>query len=174
MKKIFRSLNNFLTIFAKEKKSKYYYLIIFNLIIVFLEMLSLGLLFPLLSLIVDPNFILKIYKYNNVFINDLSLNQILILILILILTLFFLKNIIIGLLSWIQIEYSLYLQNEIATSLLKKYIFSDYLFHKFNDSAKFIRILNNDSFVVVTGFIIPSFLFITEIFIFFGIIRIKY
>ena len=34
----------------------------------------------------------------------------------------FLKNIIIGLLSWIQIEYSLYLQNEIATSLLKKYI----------------------------------------------------
>lgn len=170
MKKLLRSLNNFLTIFAIEKKSKYYFLVISNIIVVFLEMLSLGLLFPLLSLIVDPNFVIKIYQYDIGFINNLSLNQILILILILISILFFLKNITIGLLSWIQIRYSFYLQNAIATNLLKKYIFSDYLFHKSNDTSKFIRVVNNDSFVVITGFIIPSFLFFTEIFIFLGII----
>ena len=62
------------------------------------------------------------------------------------------------------------MQNQIATSLLKKYISSDYLFHKSNDSSKFIRVLNNDSFIVITCFIIPSFLLFTEIFIFLGII----
>lgn len=170
MKNLLSSINNFLTIFALEKKSKYYYLVILNIIVVLLEMLSLGLLFPFLSLIVDPNFIIKIYQYDIGFINNLSLNQILILILILISILFFLKNITIGLLSWIQIKYSFYLQNVIATNLFKKYIFSDYLFHKSNDTSKFIRVINNDSFIVITGFIIPSFLFFTELFIFLGII----
>ena len=63
----------------------------------------------------------------------------------------------------------MYLQNQVATKLLKKYIYSDYLFHKSNDSSKFIRILNVDSFVLITGFIIPSFLLFTELFIFLGI-----
>lgn len=164
------SLNKFLTIFAKEKKITYYYFILFNLFITLLEMLSLGILFPFLSLIIDPNFITKIKKYNINFINDLALDQILVFLLILLMMLFLIKNFIIGLLSWAQIKYSLYLQNQIATSLLKKYISSDYLFHKSNDSSKFIRVLNNDSFIVITGFIIPSFLLFTEIFIFLGII----
>lgn len=164
------SLNKFLTIFAKKKKITYYYFILFNLFITLLEMLSLGILFPFLSLIIDPNFITKIKKYNINFINDLALDQILVFLLILLMMLFLIKNFIIGLLSWAQIKYSLYLQNQIATSLLKKYISSDYLFHKSNDSSKFIRVLNNDSFIVITGFIIPSFLLFTEIFIFLGII----
>ena len=133
-------------------------------------MLSLGILFPFLSLIVDPNFIIEIKKYNINFINDLTLNQILISFLFLLMMLFLIKNILIGLLSWAQIKYSLYLQNEVATTLLKKYIYSNYLFHKSNDSSKFIRILNNDSFAVITGFIIPSFFFFTEVFIFLGIV----
>ena len=170
MKETFNSLNNFLTIFAKEKKIKYYYFLFFNLFIAFLEMLSLGILFPILSLIVDPNFIIEIKKYNINFINDLTLNQILISFLFLLMMLFLIKNILIGLLSWAQIKYSLYLQNEVATTLLKKYIYSNYLFHKSNDSSKFIRILNNDSFAVITGFIIPSFFFFTEVFIFLGIV----
>jgi len=170
MRGIFYSLNQFLTIFAKEKKLTYYYFIFFNLFITLLEMLSLGILFPFLSLIIDPSFIIKIKKYDINFINDLALDQILVFLLILLMLLFLIKNFIIGLLSWAQIKYSLYLQNQIATSLLKKYIISDYLFHKLNDSSKFLRVLNNDSFVVITGFIIPSFLFFTEIFIFFGII----
>lgn len=170
MRGIFYSLNQFLTIFGKEKKLTYYYFIFFNVFITLLEMLSLGILFPFLSLIIDPSFIIEIKKYNISFINDLTLDQILIFLLILLMMLFFIKNIIIGLLSWAQIKYSLYLQNQIATSLLKKYISSDYLFHKSNDSSKFIRVLNNDSFIVITGFIIPSFLLFTEIFIFLGII----
>ena len=170
MKDIFYSLDKFLTIFAKDKKFKYYYFIFFNLFITFLEMLSLGILFPFLSLVVDPDFMLKIKKYNITYINELTLDQILIFLLFLLMVLFLIKNIIIGLLSWLQIKYSLYLQNQIATKLLKKYIVSDYLFHKSNDSSKFIRVLNNDSFVVITGFIIPSFLFFTEIFIFLGMI----
>ena len=170
MRGIFYSLNQFLTIFGKEKKLTYYYFIFFNVFITLLEMLSLGVLFPFLSLIIDPSFIIEIKKYNISFINDLTLDQILIFLLFFLMMLFFIKNIIIGLLSWAQIKYSLYLQNQIATSLLKKYISSDYLFHKSNDSSKFIRVLNNDSFIVITGFIIPSFLLFTEIFIFLGII----
>ena len=167
---LFKSLNEFLKIFAKENKLKYYFFIFFNLFITLLEMLSLGILFPFLSLIIDPNFIIKIKKYNISLINDLALDQILILLLFLLMILFLIKNFIIGFLSWAQIKYSVYLQNQIATSLLKKYINSDYLFHKSNDSSKFIRVLNNDSFIVITGFVIPSFLFFTEIFIFLGII----
>ena len=167
---IFYSLNKFLTIFAKEKKNKYYSFIFYNLFITFLEMLSLGILFPFLSLIIDPQFISKINSYDIKFVNQLSYNEVLILLLILLVILFILKNIIIGFLSWDQIKYSMYLQNNVATSLLKKYIFNNYLFHKANDSSKLIRVINVDSFVVITGFIIPSFFFFTELFIFLGII----
>ena len=167
---MFSSLNKFLTIFSKEKKLKYYYLLFFNLLIAFLEMLSLGILFPILSLLIDPSFILKIKKYNLIFINDLTSDQILIFFLLLLMILFLVKNIVIGLLSWAQIKYALYLQNQIVTRLLQKYITSDYLFHKSNDSSKFIRVLINDSLVAIKSFIIPSFQFFTEFFIFFGII----
>ena len=78
MKELFNSLNTFLTIFAKKKKLKYYYFIFLNLFISILEMLSLGILFPLLSLIIDPSFIVEIKKYNLNLINNLTLNQILI------------------------------------------------------------------------------------------------
>jgi ABC-type multidrug transport system fused ATPase/permease subunit len=170
MKNIFYSLNNFLTIFAKKKKKIYYYFIFSNLIVALLEMLSLAVLFPLMSLIVDSSFVIEIKKYNISFVDNLTLDQILISLLFLMMMLFLIKNFLIGWLSWLQIKYSLYLQNEVATTLLKKYIYSSYLFFKSNDSSKFIRILNNDSFVVITGFIIPSFFFFTEIFIFLGII----
>ena len=63
-------------------------------------MLSLGVLFPFLSLIIDPSFIIEIKKYNISFINDLTLDQILIFLLFLLMMLFFIKNFIIGLLSW--------------------------------------------------------------------------
>ena len=169
MKNLIISLNKFLTIFAEQKKNTYYLFIFFNLFVTILEMLSLGILFPFLNLIIDPSFVSKIKKYNFDFIQNASLDQILIFFLILLLILFILKNIVIGILSWAQIKYSMYLQNQVATKLLKKYIYSDYLFHKSNDSSKFIRILNVDSFVLITGFIIPSFLLFTELFIFLGI-----
>lgn len=167
---MFSSLNQFLSIFSKEKKFKYYYLLFFNLLIAILEMLSLGILFPILSLLIDPSFILEIKKYNISLINDVTSDQILIFFLILLMILFFVKNIVIGLLSWAQIKYALYLQNQIVTTLLKKYINSDYLFHKSNDSSRFIRVLITDSLIAIKSFIIPSFQFFTEIFIFFGII----
>ena len=170
MKELFNSLNTFLTIFAKKKKLKYYYFIFLNLFISILEMLSLGILFPLLSLIIDPSFIVEIKKYNLNLINNLTLNQILIFFLFMLTMLFILKNIMIGLLSWAQIQYSLYLQNQIATNLLNRYLHRNYLFHKSNDSSKFIRVVNNDSIFVITGFILPSFVLFTETSIFLGIV----
>ena len=158
MKDTFKSLNNFLTILQKKKIKVllFYFQFIYNL----LEMLSLGILFPFLSLIIDPQFISKINSYDIKFVNQLSYNEVLILLLILLVILFILKNIIIGFLSWDQIKYSMYLQNNVATSLLKKYIFNNYLFHKANDSSKLIRVINVDSFVVITGLLFPHFSFL--------------
>ena len=170
MKDIFNSLNKLLLIYAKDQRYKYYFFISLNLLVTFLEIISLGLLFPFLSLIIDPNFIIKFQGYNIYFLKDLNFNQILILLLILLMGFFLLKNIIIGFINLAQIKYSVFLQNKIATTLLKKYLFSEYLFHKKNDSSKLIRIINSDSYIAITGFIIPSFFLFTEIFIFLGII----
>ena len=130
MKDIFNSLNKLLLIYAKDQRYKYYFFISLNLLVTFLEIISLGLLFPFLSLIIDPNFIIKFQGYNIYFLKDLNFNQILILLLILLMGFFLLKNIIIGFINLAQIKYSVFLQNKIATTLLKKYLFSEYLFHK--------------------------------------------
>ncbi|WP_440680914.1 ATP-binding cassette domain-containing protein [Candidatus Pelagibacter sp. HIMB1623] len=164
------SLNQFLNIFAENKKKYYFFFIFANLIITFLEMLGIGIIFPLLKIIIDPTFVLSIKEYDIKVINNLNESEFLIVILILMIAIFIIKNFLIGILSWAQIKYSLYLQNKVATTLLNKYINSSYLFHKQNDSSKLIRAINYDSMIVITGFVIPSFYFITEAFLFIGII----
>ena len=49
-------LFEFLNILGRKKKTQYYFFLFANLIITLLEILSLGLIIPLVSLIVDPSF----------------------------------------------------------------------------------------------------------------------
>ena len=167
---MFYSLNKFLNIFAGNKKKYYYFFIFSNLLIALLEMVGIGIIFPILKIIIDPLFISNIREYNIRIINNLTSNEILIFMLIVMSIIFLIKNFLIGILSWAQIKFSLFLQNKVSTSLLHKYINNSYLFHKQNDSSKLIRAVNYDSMIVITGFIIPSFFFATELFLIIGII----
>ena len=133
-------------------------------------MVGIGIIFPILKIIIDPLFVSNIKEYNIGLINNLTSNEILIFMLIIMSLIFLIKNSLIGILSWAQIKYSLFLQNKVSTSLFHKYINNSYLFHKQNDSSKLIRAVNYDSMVVITGFIIPSFYFATELFLIIGII----
>ena len=167
---MFYYLNKFLNIFGGNKKKYYYFFIFSNLLIAFLEMVGIGIIFPILKIIIDPLFVSNIKEYNIGLINNLTSNEILIFMLIIMSLIFLIKNSLIGILSWAQIKYSLFLQNKVSTSLFHKYINNSYLFHKQNDSSKLIRAVNYDSMVVITGFIIPSFYFATELFLIIGII----
>ena len=75
------------------------------MIITLLEILSLGLIIPLVSLIVDPSFYDYFSKIKYLEISSLNYNQILIIILISITLLFLIKNCLIGILYWKQIKY---------------------------------------------------------------------
>ena len=167
---MFYSLNTFLNIFAEKKKKYYYFFIFSNLIIALLEMVGIGIIFPILKIIIDPQFIIKINKYNIKIIENLTSDKILILMLIVMIIIFLMKNFLIGILSWIQIKFSMFLQNKVSTMLLNKYVNSTYLFHKQNDSSKLIRAVNYDSMIAITGFVIPSFYLATELFLIIGII----
>jgi ATP-binding cassette, subfamily B, bacterial PglK len=167
---MFYSLNTFLNIFAEKKKKYYYFFIFSNLIIALLEMVGIGIIFPILKIIIDPQFIIKINKYNIKIIENLTSDKILILMLIVMTIIFLIKNFLIGILSWIQIKFSMFLQNKVSTMLLNKYVNSAYLFHKQNDSSKLIRAVNYDSMIAITGFVIPSFYLATELFLIIGII----
>jgi len=125
---MFYSLNKFLNIFAGNKKKYYYFFIFSNLLIALLEMVGIGIIFPILKIIIDPLFISNIREYNIRIINNLTSNEILIFMLIVMSIIFLIKNFLIGILSWAQIKFSLFLQNKVSTSLLHKYINNSYYF----------------------------------------------
>ena len=165
-------LFEFLNILGRKKKTQYYFFLFANLIITLLEILSLGLIIPLVSLIVDPSFYDYFSKIKYLEISSLNYNQILIIILISITLLFLIKNCLIGILYWKQIKYGFSLQSDICTYLFKKYLYKDYIFHTEINSSELIRLINNDSYIVITGFILPSLFFFTEIFILIGVMTL--
>ena len=96
---MFHSLNKFLNFFGGNKKKYYYFFIFSNLLITFLEMVGIGIIFPILKVIIDPLFTLKIKEYDITIINNLNSNEILMLMLI-VMSIIFAINFLIGILSW--------------------------------------------------------------------------
>ena len=137
--------HNFLfQIFNKQEKLKAYIFIFLNSILSIVELISLGLLFPILSYFLDEknlNFLPEEISY---FFGKFELSELLIFILVI----YIIKNIFIIYSKWWIITFSTNLNIRLSTKLFKNYLGSDLLFHLNNHSSYLVRNVLNETHIL--------------------------
>ncbi len=150
-------------------------MILLTLIGTIMEMLSIALILPLLSFVVDNKFIEQYPYFNNIYISLGSPDQknlILILFCFLILV-YFIKALYLSFLQWFQFKFVFSVEKNLGERLFKKYLSENYLYHVNNNSAILMRNILSEVSVcsaAMTGLVGV----ITEIFVLAGILIVLF
>lgn len=164
-------MQNLISYFKKtleilEKKFLYRILFLTFLTFVsgFLEILSIGLLLPILSVFIEGNF----YKYQNYFpiISNYSEMNLIIILLLIFLFIYFLKFISLTFIIYSQNKFAQSLYVDISSKILNNYLSKSYLFHIQNPSSTLIRNLTSEINLFSTGVVFPIIKIFSEIIIF--------
>lgn len=159
--------------FSSKEKKFFYFLLFLMLIGMLLETLSIGLVFPLLSFVLDNN--QESYLFEFSFIKSIELqdnfNQLISLknIILFIIFVFVLKNIYLLYQIYFQAKFSSFLGINKSQSLYKKYVASTYAFHIENNSGFLLRNITEEV-GNYCGAVIVLMRLISEIFVLTGIV----
>ena len=159
-------------LFSKEKKKNILFLIFLMFIGMIVETLSIGLIFPVLTLISDPDLILK-YDIVKSFYNYFGFGQyesFIFVCLFVLLIVFFIKALFMFFLSWKQNYFTFNYEADLCKNLYKIYLLKPYLFHTENNSSKLVQNFVVDSGILTYNIILPFLRLITESLIIFGLI----
>ena len=140
------NLKNTWSIISKKNKNYFFLILILSLITTLLEVLSIGIIIPVLSFILEPtsleNFFFYPYLINFIDIsNELVFTIYLIILLILV---FFSKNLFLSIFSWFQISFINDLKVELSKKLYNIYLKLPYSFHLKNNSSILFRKIDYD------------------------------
>ncbi len=143
LKKIWNILND-------NQKKQFYFLIILIMIGTFFELLSIGLVFPVVSILFDvgnqsTQFLKKIF---GLFSNDISQDNMILISLLLLVIIYLIKNLVLTIIAKIEVLKIVKIKFETAESLYKKFVTNPYRFHLNNNSSNLINFTTNqiDSF----------------------------
>lgn len=184
----------YLTLPHNQRKNFFFiiFLIIFQ---VFLEMLGIGLILPVISIILDPNFyyekmdFLNLKKYN---LEEISLIY---LSLFFLLVIYYLKNLYLIFFSWIRNRFSTNVWVSISNQLVSAYLHKPHLYHVDINTAEILRNMEDSKnfeaflnqlifltveiliFIIIIGTLLiyspTSTIFIVMVVFFFGFAYIK-
>ena len=169
MKILFRQI---FTILNYKEKVSFFILIILALVNTSLELLSIGLIIPIISIIISPDNIpsyllindkIKLFFLNRNFISYLLFTIVII---------YFAKNILLVSIHIFQTNYISRMQIRLTDSIFEKFISKNYMFHILNSKPKLILIVISEINTFIGRVISPVLTLITELFIFIGIIII--
>ncbi len=168
-----KTLKKFFSILSKKNKTESLILLVLILLGVFFEMLSIGLLLPILTTLTNSentqfmnfNFIFEIFNFQEKY----EKKEIIIFFTSGLLIIYFVKTIFLNFLSWYQSKYINYLVAEIKYKLFKKYMYQDYTFHLRRNSSKLIQNIINESELMVNVFFQSFVTFTSELLVIFGI-----
>jgi len=134
-------------VFDYKQKINFIFLLVLIFFNTFLEMISIGMILPLIALLTQDNFIEKYYfilNYFNLFFELNKINLIYFFIIFLV-AVFFIKNILILLFSIFKYNFFFNILNIYSKKLYKIYINKDYSFFTKNNSSILIRNVDNVS-----------------------------
>ena len=143
---------------------KFFLIIVLNLFQTLLEIISLGLIIPIMSAIIEPNlnnvpkfmiFISEIFDFSN----NVSLIKILLLILFLIYTL---KVILTILFRNYQLKFHYSLIRFVTIKIVKKYLTLDYEHYLKSKTSKMISTVYNEANSFVDWYVIPLIVIVSE------------
>ena len=165
---------NFLKLLSRKDRLNFYLLTTASIINVFLELLSIGMVIPLIGLILNPEFAIE--KISNIFPNFLFLEifskidyySYIIYFLIVFFSLFLLKNFFIFVHFYLQNKFVQKIEEDLSRKILNKYLLQDYSFFVENNSSTLTSKISVDLINFTRGFVGPLITLISEIMIVIG------
>ena len=130
------------------------------------ELLSIGMVIPLLSIVIDSETFIRIYSINFNFIKNLSTNDAFFFVTVIFITIYFIKTIFIIFYNYKNSKFLNNLYVEISNNILKNYLSRDYLFFISNNSSKLIRNINIESNLFSLGVVGNLISILSNFFIF--------
>ncbi len=167
-------LSNFLKLLSFKDKLNFYLLVLASVVIVFLELLSVGMVIPLIGILLNPEkIVLQLQEYFPEFdlfrnFSNLDLSYYLIHFLIIFFSIFLLKNILIFVYFYFQNKFVQNIEADLAKRLLEKYFSQKYSFFIKNNSSILISKLTADLLTFTRGYVGPLITLISEIMIVIG------
>ncbi len=170
-----------ISIIEKKNLLIFIFILIFNLFQIISDILSVGLILPILTVIVDPEiifnqkYLFQIYS----FLNSTDPSDFLKKLLILLLFLYSLKTTLSIIFKYFHIKYQFNLIKFITIKIIKKYLSLDYYFFLKNKNSKLISNLYNECKAFVEWFISPlivilsEFIFVSSLIFFLLLVDIK-
>lgn len=137
-------INKIQLIINKKNKLSLFFLIFLMITVMLLEILSLGLIAPSLTVIIDPT---SINKYlDNQIINFIIYNKekAALLLLSSLILIFLFKTLLVFFLNWKQAQIMFQINTRVAKFFYKNYLNIGYQFHLENDSSKMIRNISSE------------------------------
>tara|TARA_X000001036_G_C20646294_1_gene793141 strand:+ start:48 stop:1796 length:1749 start_codon:yes stop_codon:yes gene_type:complete len=126
-----------LTLNQKRNSALFLFLLFFSTA---LEGVSLALIFPLIKIIMDKEYLLDLdTKINFINIANIGEEKIIIFTLLMVISIYFLKSAYLIFFSWWKSKFILQINNSISKRLFKKYINSPYSYFFNKNSSEFIR-----------------------------------
>jgi len=165
MNKIFNffkitGLVKFLSLISLKGKKNLKILFFFMLVASLLEILSIGILIPLINFIFDPSSISNIFNVQGFgIINFLANFDYVNLILFFIFIIYLIKSIFMIFYQYFNAKVLLNMSVDIKTRLFENYLNKNYLFHLNNNSSLLIRNVQNEIDVLMANYVSPILVF---------------
>ena len=139
------TLINVIKILRREDKIKFLFLFFLILLNVFLEMIGIGLIFPILGFLISDKFLLEYSQYLNALSTLFEINRsnLTIFFSIALIVVFLIKNLITLYFSYYKYKFTYSLLNYFSEKVYFKYINKDILFFSENNSSIPIRNIDN-------------------------------
>lgn len=172
-------VNNIIYLIEKKLRIKLIFLFFLILIGTFLETLSVGIVFPILTLIVEGKTkLLQIlekfpsFLHNSLKSIEYSDNELVVLFILIITVIFFLKTFFFIFLTYYQNKFSYEVEYSLSSKMLNLYLNKNYIFHIEKNSSELFRNVKNEV-VVFRHYILFSFLtFFIEILVLMSIVSL--
>ena len=167
MLQLIKKIFNLLT---KKQKIQFFYILSLVLLSVAFEILSLGMIIPILSTFFSGEFFLnpQLNKYFNLFL-EIEREKFLIYTLISIIIIFLIKFFVVSYTIFSQYSFSYKLQEYFKSKIYNLYVKNDYRFFVKNSSSKLISVILTQTDQLTSFVIIPTMFIILDGFILIGI-----
>ena len=161
-------IKNFYSIIKLFDLKNFYILSLLILAAMFLEVLSIGLIIPIIAILENENFVNDFFHNVPLIADTTHLEQISFILLLLCLV-FIVKFCFLVLVNYKQYKYSMYLQSAISNKLIYKYLTMPYENYFTLKSSTILRNIKEESGSFVHGVLIPVINIMTELLVIIGI-----